>query len=105
MEVTRALVVDGEVEHPFTTHDPDGGVGRLLERAGPSEGADHALVHASDGVFRMSIPLAALRGAALVDGRLVVPGAPSKQWNVKDVARIEVTTGPRPDSWQEGMDC
>lgn len=70
-----------------------------------SEGADHALVHAGDGRFRMSIPLDALRRAALVGGRLVVPDAPSRQWHVKDVTRIEVTTGPRPDSWQDDMDC
>lgn len=98
------ITVDGEVEHPFRTADGDTAVRRLLERAAPSEGADHATVWSADGEFRMSIPLTHLRRAALVGGRLIVPDAPSRQWHVKDVVRIELTAGSQPDSF-DAMNC
>jgi hypothetical protein len=97
----RTLVVDGEVHTPLEVEPRDGPLADLLDRAQPSGSADHATVHSGDGLFRASIPLADLRRGAVVAGRVQVPDAPTNCWNVKDVARIEVTTGPRPDSIAE----
>jgi hypothetical protein len=97
----RTLVVDGEVGAPLEVEPLDGPLAPLLDRAGPLGGADHATVHSGDGLFRASIPLADLRRGAIVAGRVQIPDAPTNCWNVKDVARLEVTTGPRPDSIAE----
>lgn len=105
MASAASIHIDGEVAHPFQAPGRDGPVADLLARARPAEGADHGVVWSADGVFRMSIPLERLRQATLVGGRLDVPDAPSRQWQVKDVSRIEVTTGPRPDSWDPDMNC
>jgi hypothetical protein len=97
----RTLVVDGEVGAPLEVESRDGPLADLLDRAQPDPGADHATVHSGDGLFRASIPLAELRRGVVVDGRVQVPDAPTNCWNVKDVVRLEVTTGPRPDSIAE----
>jgi hypothetical protein len=95
------LRVDGEVAEPVEVVERDGDLAALLDRARPLPGTDHATVHSGDGLFTASIPLADLRRGAVVEGRVRVPDAPTNCWNVKDVARIEVTTGPRPDSIAE----
>jgi hypothetical protein len=97
----RTLVVDGEVGAPLEIESRDGPLADLLDRAQPLGSADHATVHSGDGLFRASIPLADLRRGAVVDGRVQIPDAPTNCWNVKDVARLEVTRGPRPDSIAE----
>jgi hypothetical protein len=97
----RTLVVDGEVGAPFESEPADGPLAPLLDRAAPLAGADHVTVHSGDGLFRASIPLADVRRGAIVAGRVQIPEAPTNCWNVKDVARLEVTSGPRPDSIAE----
>lgn len=94
----EALVVDGLVAEPLETPERDGTVEDLLERARPGAGADHATVHSGDGHYRASIPLAFLRLASIDGGRLHVPDAPTRCWNVKDVVRIELTAGKQPDT-------
>jgi hypothetical protein len=81
--------------------DRDGYVAELLDRAQPRAGADHASVMSADGLYSASIPLADLRRGVLSEGRLTIVGGRTLCWNVKDVARIEVTTGARPDSVPE----
>ncbi len=76
----------------------DGPLLPLLGLVGPRSGADHATVRSRDGQYRASIPLEWLRKGRLENGRLRIPGAPTKCWHVKDVVEIEVTTGSRPDS-------
>ena len=98
---TADLVVDGEVERAVHVTERDGAVASLLDRARPRAGADHATVHSADGLYRASIPLTDLRRGALTAGRLTIPDGRTHCWDVKDVARIEVTTGPRPDSVPE----
>lgn len=97
------LTVDGQVDQPTTLPRPSGtaDLAALLDAAHPTAGADHATVHAADGEYTASIPLAELRRATLTAGRLMIPEGRTKCWNVKDVTRIEVTTGPRPDSVPE----
>ena len=95
------MVVDGEVAEPRRTPERTGPVTELLRAARPLPGADHATFHSGDGLYRASIPLAELERAELADGRLTVPGGRTQCWNVKDVVRIEVTTGARPDSVPE----
>jgi hypothetical protein len=97
----RTLVVDGEVAAPLEVEARDGPLADLLDRAQPLGPADHATVHSGDGLFRASIPLADLRRGAVVDGRVQIPDAPTNCWNVKDVVRLEVTSGARPDSIAE----
>jgi len=92
------LLVDGDVERPRRTAERSGRVADLLRAAKPVPGADHATFHSGDGLYRASIPLEELGRAELEDGRLTVPGGQTKCWNVKDVVRIEVTIGARPDS-------
>jgi len=101
--VPITLTVDGEVDRPATLPRPPGtaDLAALLDAARPAPGADHATVHAADGEYTASIPLAELRRATLSGGRLMIPDSRTKCWNVKDVTRIEVTTGPRPDSVPE----
>ena len=100
-DAPRALHVDGEVDLPQVTADRSGPIAGLLDAARPQAGTDHATVHSGDGLYTASIPLADLRRGILFDGRLVVPDGRTLCWNVKDVARIEVTTGHRPDSVPE----
>lgn len=92
------LMIAGAVANPLELVQRDGPLLPLLRLAQPTEGADHATVFARDGQFRVSMPLEALERAALVHGRLRVPDAPTRCWDVKDVVRIELTVGHRPDS-------
>jgi hypothetical protein len=96
------LMIAGAVDHPLELTQRDGPLGPLLHLAGPTEGADHATVRSRDGQFRASIPLSVLREGKLVAGRLRLPDPPTRCWDVKDVVRIEVTVGPRPDSVPPG---
>jgi DMSO/TMAO reductase YedYZ molybdopterin-dependent catalytic subunit len=98
---TNVLHVDGEVESPLVVDDRTAGLADLLDAARPRPGADHATVHAAADGYRASIPLTELRRGELADGRLTIPDGRTMCWNVKDVVRIEVTTGPRPDSVPE----
>jgi hypothetical protein len=75
-----------------------GPLASLLSLACPLPGADHATVSSRDGQFRASVPLEWLLRGRLVEGRLVIPGAPTRCWLVRDVVSIELTVGPRPDS-------
>lgn len=94
-----AITVDGEVARTVTSPDrADVEVRVLLDAAAPADGADHATIHSGDGLYTASIPLENLRRSTISDGRLLVPDGWTKCWNVKDVVRIEVTTGKRPDS-------
>ena len=97
-ETQDHLLIGGAVARPLELVQRAGPLEPLLRLVEPLEGVDHATVHARDGQFRASIPLEALRRASLRDGRLHVPDAPTRCWEVKDVARIELTVGPRPDS-------
>ena len=92
------LMIAGAVERPLEIVQRSGPLEALLTLAGPTAGADHATVSSSDRLFRASIPLDAVRRGHLDHGRLRIPDAPTKCWSVKDVVRIEVTVGPRPDS-------
>lgn len=96
------LMIAGAVDHPLELIQRDGPLAPLLHLASPLEGADHATVRSRDGQFRASIPLDVLRGGRLVAGRLRLPEPPTRCWDVKDVARIEVTVGSRPDSVPPG---
>jgi hypothetical protein len=96
-----ALTVDGDVEAPFTTANRTAAIEELLAAARPRPGTDHATVHAGDDGYKASIPLVDLARGSLTEGRLVVDGGRTLCWNVKDVVRIEVTAGPRPDSVPE----
>jgi hypothetical protein len=93
-----SLVVDGEVKHVLALMQRTGNVAELLEAAQPLPDADHATVHSGDDAYRASIPIEDLRRGMLTDGRLVIEDGRTMCWNVKDVVRIEVTTGSRPDS-------
>lgn len=92
------IVVDGEVDEPLTDGPTTGPVSALLDAARPRPQADHGLVHGGLDAYLASIPLTDLRNGELTDGRLVIHGGRTMCWNVKDVVRIEVTVGPRPDS-------
>jgi hypothetical protein len=95
------LMIAGAVERPLEVHQRSGPLLPLVDLATPTAGADHATVSSRDGQFRASIPLDRLRAARLEAGRLRVPDAPTRCWDVKDVVRIEVTVGSRPDSVQD----
>ena len=95
------ITVDGEVARPVSTGARTTAVAELLDAARPAAGTDHATVHSGDGLYTASIPLDDLRRASITDGRLIVPDGWTKCWNVKDVVRIEVTTGKQPDSVPE----
>lgn len=92
------LTVCGEVERPLELTERQGPMAVWLRLAGPTGIADHATVTGIDGVFHASIPLEWLERGSLIAGRLVIAGAPTRCWSVKDVVRIELTDGPRPDS-------
>ena len=85
---------------PFEAVSRTGPVAELLDAAEPLPGADHGTVHSADG-YRASIPVTELRRGLLDHGRLTVPRGRTLCWNVKDVVRIELTEGPRPDSVPE----
>ena len=91
------LVVDGAVARPTTFENRTGEVAQFLAAAEPVDDADHATVVGAGDGYRASIPLGDLVRGVLDDGRLTVPGGRTLCWNVKDVARIEVTIGPQPD--------
>lgn len=92
------LTIDGAVGDVTTVERADGPLGAAIEAARPHDEADHGTVHSGDGLFQASIPLDVLQGASLADGRLQVDDAPTRCWLVKDVVRIELTAGRRPDS-------
>jgi hypothetical protein len=96
------VMIAGAVEHPLELVQRDGPLGPLLRLATPLATADHATVCSRDGQFRASIPLDVLRAGRLEAGRLRLPGTPTRCWEVKDVVRIEVTVGARPDSVPPG---
>jgi hypothetical protein len=96
------LMIAGAVERPVEIVQRDGPLVALLDLVGPVAGADHATVWSRDRQFHASIPLDVLRDGHLVDGRLRLPDPPTRCWDVKDVARIEVTFGARPDSVPPG---
>ncbi len=70
----------------------------VLAAASPDPRARFATVSSRDGQFRASVPLEALATGHLRDGRLVVPDAPTRCWNVKDVNSIVVTMDKASDS-------
>ena len=95
------LTIDGAVEAPQRLTTRTGAVADLLAMARPDPGADHATVVSAGDGYRASIPLVDLARGSLTDGRLTVHGGRTLCWNVKDVVRIEVTVGPRPDDVPE----
>lgn len=97
-EIDQLLMIGGAVERPVEVVQRSGPLAPLLSLVGPLDGVDHATVHSRDGQYRASVPLEMLRRASLQDGRLRIPDAPTRCWEVKDVVRIELTAGPRPDS-------
>lgn len=99
--MTGGITVDGEVGRPFVSQTTTTAVADLLSKAAPVPGTDHATVISADDGYRASIPLDDLTRGQLDDGRLTIPGGRTLCWNVKNVVRIEVTTGPRPDSVPE----
>jgi hypothetical protein len=92
------LLLTGAVERPLELIQRRGPLASLLSLVVPLAEADHATVESRDGQFRASIPLEWLRRGRLVEGRLDIPGAPTRCWLVKDVVAIRVTVGSRPDS-------
>jgi len=96
------LMIAGAVERPLEVIQRSGPLSALLGLAVPVPGADHATVSSRDGQFRACIPLDVLRSGRLVAGRLRLPDPPTRCWDVKDVARVEVTVGSRPDSVPPG---
>jgi len=96
------LNVCGEVARPLELTERQGPMAVWLRLAGPAPAADHATVTGIDGLFRASIPLEWLERGSLVAGRLLIPDAPTRCWSVKDVVRIELTEGHRPDSVRPG---
>lgn len=97
----RHLTIDGEVAQVLESAERDGPVGPLLDSAAPTDGADHGTVHSGDGMFTASIPLTTLRQGEIVDGRMQLTDPPTRCWLVKDVVRIQLTTGKQPDSVAE----
>ena len=90
--MSAGLRVVGEVERPLDWVAAEGPLASILAAAGPHAGTEFATVTARDGLFRASIPLRTLETGRLRGGRLDIPGTPTRCWNVKDVAVIEVTT-------------
>lgn len=100
-EKVKSIEVGGEVSEAGTIQVSRGPIVAAIDRAGPHEDATHATVVSSDG-YRASIPLEMLRagGVLSIDDaglRLRVVDGHTLCWNVKDVARIEVTVGKQPD--------
>jgi hypothetical protein len=100
-----SIAVDGEVSESGSFDVSTGSVDEVLTWAGPIEAATHATVVGSDG-YRASIPLPMLHtgGRLAVDEGVVslrVVDGTTLCWNVKRVARIEVSIGKRPDSVPE----
>jgi len=92
------ITVSGPEGEPVTVERPIGPIASLLDGENAVD-ADHASVQSGDGLFTASIPLSVLRTAALDgDGRLAIDEPPTRCWLVKDVRRIELTIGRRPDS-------
>lgn len=85
---------------PVSSRSRSGPVADLLAAAAPRPEADHATVHSGDG-YRASIPVHELRRGTLTEGRLTVPDGRTLCWNVKDVVRIELTSGKHADSVPE----
>jgi hypothetical protein len=98
----QLLMVAGAVERPLEIVQRSGPVSQWIDLAGPVAGADHATVSSRDRQFRASIPLDVLRQGRLEGGRLRLPDPPTRCWDVKDVVRIELTVGSRPDSVPPG---
>ncbi len=101
----QSIEVDGEVRKPGSIGVDTGPVSGVLEGAGPSDGATHATIVGSDG-YRASIPLPTLhaRGMLNVDDRSVdlrVVDGTTLCWNVKSVARIDVSIGKQADDVPE----
>lgn len=93
--------IAGAVDRPHVVADRNGVVGDLIDAAAPHEEADHGTVVSAIDGYRASIPLPELRRGVLADGRLTIPDGRTLCWNVKDVVRIEVTTGKEPDDVPE----
>lgn len=91
-------MVTGEVERTLHWLSADGPVASILAAAVPTADAHFATVMSRDGMFRASIPLDALRLGRLRSGRLEVPDAPTRCWNVKDVASLHLTKDAVADS-------
>jgi hypothetical protein len=101
----KSIDFDGEVRKPGSIDVDTGLVSGALESAGPSEAATHATVVGSDG-YRASIPLPMLHAGGMlnVDDRTVdlrVVDGTTLCWNVKSVARIEVSIGKQADDVPE----
>ncbi len=92
------LLITGEVRRPVELVQRSGPLSALLALAEPSPGADHATVRSRDGLFSASVPLDWLERGRLEQGRLVIDGAPTRCWSVKDVVSIHLTSGPVEDS-------
>ena len=81
---------------------------QVIEDAGLTTSATHVTAVSADGAYSASIPLPeALAKGELHVGeapgaeapiRLEVPGGLTRCWNVKDLGRLRVTSGPEPDS-------
>ncbi len=97
-ESPAPLVIEGHVAQTVECADRDGPLAPLLDAAGPRTGADHATVHGTDGDYCVCLPLADLRAATIEAGRLTLAASAPQAWAVRDVARIEITVGPRADN-------
>lgn len=96
---TATLTIDGLVAAATTVQREGGPLRPLLMECEADPMADHGTVHSGDGLFQASIPLSTLEGASLDgDGRMHIDDTPTNCWLVKDVRRIELTAGRRPDS-------
>lgn len=97
----QSIEFDGEVHKPGSITVSPGPASEMLNNAGPIEAATHVTVVGRDG-YRASIPVEILQtgGVLGVDEEgvslRVVDGA-TLCWNVKRVARIELTIGKQPD--------
>lgn len=95
------IEVGGEVGTAGPVDAPPGRIAAVLDRAEPTPAATHATIVSGDG-YRASIPLQILRDGGMfsvenAELRLRVLDGDTLCWNVKGVARIEVTVGKQPD--------